>query len=103
MQDDDLEEDAVEDVADEESAELDAEEEVEADFAAEPAAASARKSKAKVVLDEEHLPSLETKQLERDALAKAMEDFLARGGRIHEVPPEVDAESQKDQPRVKDE
>jgi uncharacterized protein (DUF1330 family) len=31
------------------------------------------------------LPSVEAKNKERDALAKAMEEFLARGGKVQEV------------------
>lgn len=46
------------------------------------------KSKAAVSADE--LPSVEAKQKERDALAKAMEDFLARGGKVQEVENNID-------------
>lgn len=34
---------------------------------------------------QEDLPSVEAKQKDRDELARAMEEFLARGGRIQEV------------------
>lgn len=49
---------------------------------------SRAKSKAAVSVDE--LPSIEAKQKERDALAKAMEDFLARGGKVQEVENNID-------------
>ncbi|WPC05347.1 transcriptional regulator SutA [Pseudomonas sp. MBLB4123] len=48
------------------------------------------KSKAKTkAADAEELPSVEAKQKERDALARAMEEFLARGGKVQEVEPNV--------------
>lgn len=40
------------------------------------------KGASKPAVDEEELPSIEEKQKERDALAKAMEEFLAKGGKI---------------------
>ena len=46
------------------------------------------KGKTKAVTPEE-LPSIEAKQKERDALANAMEEFLARGGKVQEVEPNV--------------
>jgi hypothetical protein len=52
------------------------------------------KKKAKAVVVEE-LPSLEAKQKERDELARAMEEFLARGGRVQEVEPNVVADPPK--------
>lgn len=52
------------------------------------------KSKAKVVVEED-LPSLEAKQSERDALAKAMEEFLARGGKVQEIDANVVADPPK--------
>jgi len=53
-----------------------------------------KKAKAKAVAVEE-LPSLEAKQRERDELARAMEEFLARGGRVQEVEPNVVADPPK--------
>lgn len=53
-----------------------------------------KKAKAKAVVVEE-LPSLEAKQKERDELARAMEEFLARGGRVQEVEPNVVADPPK--------
>ena len=55
-------------------------------------AAPSGKGKAKVVVDEEELPSVEAKQGDRDALAKAMEEFLARGGKVQEIDPNVVAD-----------
>ena len=45
--------------------------------------------KAKAAVDVEELPSIEAKQKERDALARAMEEFLSRGGKVQEVEPNV--------------
>lgn len=53
-----------------------------------------KKSKSKVD-DPEELPSLEAKQREREELARAMEEFLARGGRVQEVEPNVVADPPK--------
>ncbi|VTL98719.1 Uncharacterised protein [Pseudomonas aeruginosa] len=44
---------------------------------------------------EEELPSVEAKQKERDALAKAMEEFLSRGGKVQEIEPNVVADPPK--------
>jgi hypothetical protein len=44
---------------------------------------------------EEELPSVEAKQKDRDALARAMEEFLARGGKVQEVEPNVVADPPK--------
>ncbi len=38
----------------------------------------------------EDLPSLAAKQKERDELAKAMEEFLSRGGKVQEVADNID-------------
>jgi len=54
----------------------------------------AKKSKTKAA-DPEELPSLEAKQREREELARAMEEFLARGGRVQEVEPNVVADPPK--------
>lgn len=53
-----------------------------------------KKAKAKAA-DPEELPSLEAKQRERDELARAMEEYLARGGRVQEVEPNVVADPPK--------
>ncbi len=47
------------------------------------------KAKAKAAVDVDELPSIEAKQKERDALARAMEEFLSRGGKVQEVEPNV--------------
>lgn len=57
------------------------------------APAPGKKAKAAVV--EEELPSVEAKQKERDALAKAMEEFLSRGGKVQEIEPNVVADPPK--------
>ena len=48
------------------------------------------RAKSKVAAGVDELPSVEAKQKERDALAKAMEDFLARGGKVQEVENNID-------------
>ncbi|MGK9065969.1 transcriptional regulator SutA [Stutzerimonas chloritidismutans] len=53
-----------------------------------------KKAKAKAVVVDE-LPSLEAKQREREELARAMEEFLARGGQVQEVEPNVVADPPK--------
>jgi len=58
------------------------------------AVASGKKSKAKAV-EVDEMPSVEAKQKERDALAKAMEEFLSRGGKVQEVEPNVVADPPK--------
>ena len=96
MSDDDLENDDLE-VGDED----DTDEGLEAaadDVAADsgddsPAPVAKGKSKAAVSVDE--MPSMEAKQKERDALAKAMEEFLSRGGKVQEVEANVVADPPK--------
>ena len=41
------------------------------------------------------MPSMEAKQKERDALARAMEEFLNRGGKVQEVEANVVADPPK--------
>ena len=53
-----------------------------------------KKAKAKAV-ELEELPSIEAKQREREELARAMEEYLARGGRVQEVEPNVVADPPK--------
>lgn len=43
----------------------------------------------------EDLPTPEAKQRERDELARAMEEFLARGGQVQEIEPNVVADPPK--------
>ncbi|NTY93124.1 transcriptional regulator SutA [Pseudomonas putida] len=98
MSDDDLENDDLE-VGDEDEAdeglEAAADDGVEdaGDDDSSPAPAAKGKSKATVSVDE--MPSMEAKQKERDALAKAMEEFLSRGGKVQEVEANVVADPPK--------
>ncbi|MES2819120.1 MAG: transcriptional regulator SutA [Pseudomonadota bacterium] len=95
MSDEDLEHDEVEN-AEDEGEELAAADDGEADEdpdgESERAVAPSKKTKA-VEVDE--LPSVEAKQKERDALARAMEEFLSRGGQVQEVEPNVVADPPK--------
>lgn len=96
MSDDDLENDELE-VGDEddteEGLEAAAEDVAEDDGSDVPAPAAKGKSKAAVSVDE--LPSIEAKNKERDALARAMEEFLSKGGKVQEVEPNVVADPPK--------
>ncbi|MCY1274059.1 Transcriptional regulator SutA [compost metagenome] len=60
-----------------------------------PAAASGGGKKAKAAVEEEELPSVEAKKKDRDALARAMEEFLSRGGKVQEIEPNVVADPPK--------
>ena len=53
------------------------------------------KGKAKAAVSVDELPSVEAKNKERDALARAMEEFLARGGKVVEVEANVVADPPK--------
>lgn len=94
MSDDDLEQDDLE-VGDEddteETLEAGAEDVAEDDSEVGDTPAPAGKSK-KAAVSVDELPSIEAKQKEREALAKAMEEFLSRGGRIQEVEANVVAD-----------
>ncbi|WP_332764231.1 transcriptional regulator SutA [Pseudomonas koreensis] len=96
MSDDDLENDDLE-VGDEDEAEegLEAAAEVAEDDGGDDAPAPAAKGKAKAAVSVDELPSIEAKNKERDALAKAMEEFLARGGKVQEVEANVVADPPK--------
>lgn len=48
------------------------------------------RAKSKATASIEDLPSMEAKKKERDALAQAMEEFLARGGKVQEVDNKID-------------
>jgi hypothetical protein len=93
MSDDDLEQDDLE-VGDEddteEGLEAAAEDVADDSEAGDSPAPVGKGKKAAVSIDE--LPSIEAKQKERDALARAMEEFLSRGGKIEEVEPNVVAD-----------
>ena len=97
MSDDDLENDDLE-VGDDDEADdgLEAAADDVADDTGDddtPVPAAKGKSKAAVSVDE--MPSMEAKQKERDALARAMEEFLSRGGKVQEVEPNVVADPPK--------
>lgn len=46
---------------------------------------SPKRAKKSTAINEDALPSVETKKKERDELALAMEEFLSRGGQVQEV------------------
>ncbi|MBC3346648.1 MULTISPECIES: transcriptional regulator SutA [Pseudomonas] len=96
MSDDDLENDDLE-VGDEDEAEegLEAAAEDVADDDGADVPAPTAKGKAKAAVSVDELPSVEAKNKERDALAKAMEEFLARGGKVQEVEANVVADPPK--------
>ncbi|WP_338478941.1 transcriptional regulator SutA [Pseudomonas trivialis] len=101
MSDDDLEQDDLE-VGDEDDTEegLEAAAEDVADEADDGGgegddAAPKAKGKAKAAVSVDELPSVEAKNKERDALARAMEEFLAKGGKVVEVEPNVVADPPK--------
>ena len=100
MSDDDLENDELE-VGDDDEAEdnLDAAavDDVadEADDGGGDDAAPKAKGKAKAADSVDELPSVEAKNKERDALARAMEEFLAKGGKVQEVEANVVADPPK--------
>ncbi|WP_044873194.1 transcriptional regulator SutA [Pseudomonas sp. LFM046] len=94
MSDEDLEQDELEAADEEDGEELAAADEGEGDDEGEVAAPSG-KGKSKAAVEVEEMPSIEAKQKERDALARAMEEFLARGGKVQEVEPNVVADPPK--------
>lgn len=96
MSDDDLENDDLE-VGDDEADEAleAATDEGAEDAGDDDSPAPATKGKAKAAVSVDDMPSLEAKQKERDALARAMEEFLSRGGRIQEVEANVVADPPK--------
>lgn len=98
MSDEELEQDELEGSDEDEGEELaaadDGDVDDEGDGDGEPVAKSV-KGKAKAAVDVEELPSIEAKQKERDALARAMEEFLSRGGKVQEVEPNVVADPPK--------
>ncbi|WP_339501835.1 transcriptional regulator SutA [Pseudomonas silesiensis] len=96
MSDDDLENDDLEvgDDETEEGLETAAEDVAEDDDGGDTPVPTA-KGKAKAAVSVDELPSVEAKNKERDALAKAMEEFLARGGKVQEVEANVVADPPK--------
>ncbi|HDS1736342.1 transcriptional regulator SutA [Pseudomonas sp. BP8] len=96
MSDDDLENDDLE-VGDEDEADegLETAADDSAEDAGEDSPAPAAKGKSKAAVSVDEMPSMEAKQKERDALAKAMEEFLSRGGKVQEVEANVVADPPK--------
>lgn len=99
MSDDDLENDELE-VGDDDETEEGLEAAVEdvadeGDDGGEDAPAKVAKGKAKAAVSVDELPSVEAKNKERDALARAMEEFLAKGGKVQEVEANVVADPPK--------
>lgn len=95
MSDEDLEQDDLEGADEDDGEELAAADDGDSgDEGDGEVVASGKKSKAKAV-EVDELPSIEAKQKERDALARAMEEFLARGGKVQEVEPNVVADPPK--------
>ena len=98
LEHDDLEHDELESADEDEGEELAAaddgsDDDGDGDDEIVPAAKG--KAKAKAAVDVDDLPSVEAKQKERDALARAMEEFLSRGGKVQEVDPNVVADPPK--------
>ena len=96
MSDDDLENDDLE-VGDEDEADegLEAAADDVADDGGDDSPAPVAKGKSKAAVSVDDMPSMEAKQKERDALAKAMEEFLSRGGKVQEVEANVVADPPK--------
>ncbi|MFV0453917.1 MAG: transcriptional regulator SutA [Pseudomonas sp.] len=98
MSDEELEQDDLDVSEDDDEEELDAADDGDAsdDEGTDSERATPTPKKAKTKAAElEELPSLEAKQRERDELARAMEEYLARGGRVQEVEPNVVADPPK--------
>lgn len=99
MSDDDLENDELEvgdDDDTEESIDVAAEDVPEdTDDSGVDEASPKAKGKAKAAVSVDELPSVEAKNKERDALARAMEEFLAKGGKVVEVEANVVADPPK--------
>ncbi|GAB3386061.1 transcriptional regulator SutA [Azotobacter armeniacus] len=95
MSDEELEQEELEAGEEDEGEELNAADEAvaEEDDGSDRVVASGKKSKSTVDVDE--MLSVEAKQKDRDALARAMEEFLARGGKVQEVEPNVVADPPK--------
>lgn len=96
MSDDDLETDDLE-VGDEDEADegLEAAADDGAEDAGDDTPVPAAKGKSKAAVTVDDMPSMEAKQRERDALARAMEEFLNRGGKVQEVEANVVADPPK--------
>lgn len=93
MSEEELEQDELESVEGEEEEAFGAGPDDGGDSDDEAPAPVAKKVKKEV--DPEELPTVEAKQKERDALARAMEEFLARGGKVQEIDSNVVADPPK--------
>jgi len=98
MSDEELEQDDLEGADEDDGEELEAADagddgEDDGSDAVEPGSKPSKKAKAAEEVEE--LPSVEAKQKERDALARAMEEFLSRGGKVQEIEPTVVADPPK--------
>ncbi|MCO6055881.1 hypothetical protein NG726_04255 [Pseudomonas sp. MOB-449] len=93
MSDEELEQDELEAADEDDGEELAAADDGDGDDESEAPAPSGKKAKAAV--EAEEMPSIEAKQKDRDSLARAMEEFLARGGKVQEVEPNVVADPPK--------
>jgi len=95
MSDEELEQEELEAGEEDEGEELSAADEAgsDEDDGSDRVVASGKKSKPSADVDE--MPSVEAKQKDRDTLARAMEEFLARGGKVQEVEPNVVADPPK--------
>lgn len=97
MSDEELEQDDLEGLGEDDSVEdvdTDTEEDDDSGDDESEAPVRAKKGKAKSVEDEV-VPSLEAKQKEREELARAMEEYLARGGKVQEIGDNVMADPPK--------
>ena len=99
MSDEELEQDDIESAEEDDDEDLPADddgaEDDDDDGDSDSAEVAPRGKAKKKAVTEEDLPSLEAKQSEREALAKAMEDVLARGGKVQEIDPNVVADPPK--------
>ncbi|SIP94743.1 hypothetical protein SAMN05878276_2834 [Aquipseudomonas alcaligenes] len=98
MSDEELEQDDLEGADEDDGEELEAADagddgEDDGSDAVEPGSKPSKKAKAAEEVEE--LPSVEAKQKERDALARAMEEFLSRGGKVQEIEANVVADPPK--------
>lgn len=98
MSDEELEQDDLEGADEDDGEELEAadsgdDSEDDGSDAVESGAKPSKKAKA--AAEPEELPSIEAKQKDRDALARAMEEFLTRGGKVQEIEPNVVADPPK--------
>ena len=98
MSDEELEQDDLEGADEDDGEELEAADagddgEDDGSDAVEPGSKPSKKAKAAEEVEE--LPSVEAKQKECDALARAMEEFLSRGGKVQEIEPNVVADPPK--------